>query len=546
MHPFRLGLFFLIAALPLMAADIDVKSHGAVGDGVALDTAAINRAIEAAAAGGGGTVRFPAGTYLSFSIRLRSHVSLALDHGATIIAAEPAADGSTGYDVPEPNPAAEPYADFGHVHWHNSLIWGENLDDISIVGSGTIYGRGLSKVTGRRDLLPAERAQGLKEPPPAFGAYAPGSIKPGPFNYPNPRDSLPPGVGNKAIALKNCRNVTLRDFTIYHGGHFGLLATGTDNLTVDHVTIDTNRDGMDIDACRNVRISDCTVNSPYDDGICLKSSFALGVVRACENVTITGCLVSGYDEGTIIDGSRRRDVDHGARQTTAGIKLGTESNGGFKAIAVTNCVFDYSRGFAIELVDGGALEDLSASNLTMRDIVNSPFFIRLGSRNRGPNNPPTGTLRRIAISNVVASDLSANQCILISGVPDHAIENVVLSNLVMSFRGGGTSAQAAAVVKEMETGYPDPRGFGVLPAYAMFCRHVRGLTLHHVELQFAKAEARPALIFDDVHEASLDHVKAQKSATATLRLKGVSEISLERSAGLPDFQSSELIPQKEL
>ena len=88
------------------------------------------------------------------------------------------------------------------------------------------------------------------------------------------------GVGNKAIALKNCRNVLLRDFSILKGGHFGLLLTGVDNLTIDNLTIDTDRDGMDIDCCQNVRVSNCTVNSPWDDGICPKSSYALGYARA--------------------------------------------------------------------------------------------------------------------------------------------------------------------------------------------------------------------------------------------------------------------------
>src|SRR5207253_2113073 len=133
------------------------------------------------------------------------------------------------------------YQDYGHSHWHNSLILGEGINDVSIVGPGLIWGRGLSRGTGREQ--------------------------------PKAED---PGVGNKAIALKNCRNVLLRDFSILHGGHFGILATGADNFTIDNLTIDTNRDGIDIDCCRNVRVSNCSVNSPWHDGICLKSSFVLG------------------------------------------------------------------------------------------------------------------------------------------------------------------------------------------------------------------------------------------------------------------------------
>ena len=113
-----------------------------------------------------------------------------------------------------------------------------------------------------------------------------------------------PGVGNKAIALKNCRNVLLRDFSVLKGGHFALLLTGVDNLTIDNLIIDTDRDGMDIDCCQNVRVSNCTVNSPWDDGICPKSSYALGYARATRNVTIANCFVTGcYQLGTVLDGT---------------------------------------------------------------------------------------------------------------------------------------------------------------------------------------------------------------------------------------------------
>jgi polygalacturonase len=115
------------------------------------------------------------------------------------------------------------------------------------------------------------------------------------------------GLGNKAIGLKLCRNVTLRDFSILNGGHFAILATGVDNLTIDNLKVDTNRDAFDIDSCRNVRIANCSVNSPNDDAIVLKSSFALGFARATENVTITNCLVSGYDIGSLLDGTFKKN-----------------------------------------------------------------------------------------------------------------------------------------------------------------------------------------------------------------------------------------------
>ena len=261
----------------------DVRKFGAVGDGKTVDTPAINRAIEAAASAGGGMVLFPAGTYLCFSIRLKSQVHLYLSQGSTILAADSPKPGEqTGYnggtyDAAEPNTAWDAYQDYGHNHWHNSLLWGEDLHDLSITGPGLIWGRGLSFGAGP--------APAPSTTIPGFGAVAaprPNAPPPPPRRF-SPRGDYPmyqaeqAGVGNKAIALKNCRNVLFRDFSILKGGHFGLLLTGVDNLTIDNLKIDTDRDGIDIDCCQNVRVSNCTVNSPWDDGICPKSSFALGL-----------------------------------------------------------------------------------------------------------------------------------------------------------------------------------------------------------------------------------------------------------------------------
>src|SRR2546428_5660363 len=312
-----------------------VKAFGAKADGKTLDTPAINKAIDAAAAAGGGTVFFPAGNYSSVSIHLKSNITLYLDQGATLIAAN--TSNNIKYDPPEPN-EWDKYQDFGHSHWHNSLIWGENLTNISILGPGMIWGKGLvrsgsqSRTQQQNDALNNARASEPKTP----------------FGYPNPRDAVEPGWANKSIALKLCRNVIIRDVTIFNGGHFAILATGVDNLTIDNVKIDTNRDGIDIDACRSIRISNCTVNSPFDDGICPKSSFALGYARAAENVTITNCQVSGYDEGTLLDGTFKRAFrnQNGTFSPTGRIKFGTESNGGFQSITVSNCGFDYWRGLA--------------------------------------------------------------------------------------------------------------------------------------------------------------------------------------------------------
>ncbi len=457
---------------------LDVRSFGASGDGHTLDTPAINRAIEAAAERGGGTVYFGAGQYLCYSIRLKSNVALYLDQGAVIIAADPLPEGQTGgYDSPGPAQPWESYQDYGHNHWRNSLIWGEDLHDISIAGPGRIWGRGLVR-----------------------------------SNDPNsrrPQEQRTEGVGNKSISLKNCHNVQLREFQILQGGWFGILATGVDNLLIDGLTIDTNRDGMDIDCCRNVRIVHCAVNSPWDDGIVPKSSYALGYLRATENVEIANCYVTGaYQLGTMIDGTWKK-FDSSQRAPQVGrIKFGTESNGGFKNIAISNCTFDNCQGLALETVDGAHLEDVTITNITMREIVSAPIFLRLGSRLRGPaDSTRTGVLRRVNISNIVCSNSSSEYGCIISGVPGYAIEDLHLHNIYIQHRGGGTKAQAAITPPEEAQKYPGPHMFGPMPSQGFYLRHAKSVSLSEIEITALAEDARPAIILEDVTGADLFHIR---------------------------------------
>ena len=499
----------LLAVAGLNAAappgSYDVRSFGAKGDGLANDTAAINEAIRAANAAGGGTVEFYAGSYVSGSIHLRSNVELHLGPGATIEASSDA----QAYDAPEENEWGDAfvYQDAGHSHWHDSLLWGEDLTDISITGPGRIFGKGLSRG--------------------------------------HSSDHPPQKIGNKAIALKNCRNVILRDIAIEHGGWFAILATGVDNLTIDGLRIDTNRDGMDIDCCHNVRISNCSVNSPWDDGICLKSSFGLGQFRATENVTISDCVVSGYDEGTLLDGTRRHSSDNSA--PTGRIKFGTESNAGFKAVTITNCQFECSRGLALESVDGARLEDVAISNLTMRRIFGAPIFIRLGARMRGPPGTPVGAVRNISISNVIAEDVSGGQAILILGLDAHPVEDVRMENIRISFAGGGTLAQAGRDVPEMERDYPEPGSFGATPSWGLYARHAMGLVFSHVDLGAGAEDARPPVSLEDVAGAEFEHVSAAPSpGEKTFVLKKVAGFSVRSCPGVPDAERPKTVESERL
>lgn len=248
-----------------------------------------------------------------------------------------------------------------------------------------------------------------------------------------------PGVGNKAVALKNCCNVTIQDVSLLLGGHFAILLTGVDNVLLDGLKIDTNRDGIDIDCCRNVRVSNCAVNSPWDDAICPKSSFALGYARTTEFIIIANCYVIGaYEFGSMLNGTYKPAVYSQQRKAVGRIKCGTESKGGFRNITITNCVFDRCRGLALESIDGARIEDIIISNLSMRGVVHSPLFLRLGKRVRGPEGVAPETLRRVLISNVSSFDAVAEYPSIISGVPGSLIEDVKISDVYLHQRGGGT------------------------------------------------------------------------------------------------------------
>jgi len=454
----------------------NVRTFGAVGDGKTIDSPAINKAIQAANDAGGGTVYVPAGNYLCYSIRLKSSLTLYLDSGATIVAADVPLEGTTsgGYDPAEGAQPWDGYQDYGHSHWHNSLLWGEDLHDVSILGPGRIWGKGLSR--GQANELPLAES---------------------------------PGVANKAIALRNCRNVILRDFSVLKGGHFAVLLTGVDNAAIDGLKIDSNRDGIDIDCCKNVRVSNCTVNAPWDDAICLKSSFALGYARATENVTIANCYVTGiYDYGTLLDGTfKRMQYPPTSRPPVGRIKCGTESNGGFKNIAVSNCSFEGCRKFALETVDGGRIEDVTVCNITMRDLVHAPIFLRLGARLRGPKGVQPGVLKRVILSNIVSSNAAAQCPSIISGIPGSMIEDIKISDVYLQHKGGGTKNWAELKPEEMIDGYPEATMFGTLPAQGFFIRHARNVEFTNVEIAAIAQDDRPAFWMRDMDGVDLFRIK---------------------------------------
>ena len=459
-------LLLLLFPLQLAAAPYDVHDYGAKGDGKTLDSPAINAAIEACAAAGGGTVTLPAGDYLSGSIHLLSNTDLHLEPGATIIAT----DDATAYDPSEVFGGSE-YQDGGHTYFHNSLLWAEGQSNVSITGRGIIDGRGLT----RRDTETAGQVQG-------------GSI----------------GMGDKAIALKLCRNVLIRDITIFRGGHFAIIITGCDYATIDNVLIDTNRDGIDIDCCRFVTVSNTKINTPNDDALVLKSSYALKKPVVCEQILITNCVVSGFKLGTALDGTY---VPEKVNWVCGRIKLGTESNGGYRNVTITGCTCLYSSGLALEEVDQGVMENIVVTGLSMSHVHHYPIYITTGCRNRGPKErQEVSSARDIVISNMVANDCDSLSGIQITGMPGHPVENIHLSDIHLRYRGGMTR-QVSTDYPELGTSYPEVAKFlGTCPAYGLFARHVRGLYVSDVTIRLDQPDSRPCIITSDVEDLHLHRV----------------------------------------
>ena len=472
-HMISAGLLCLLAAAPTAAAEevYNVVDYGAKPDGKTLSTVAIQEAIDACAGGGGGTVRFPAGTFLSGALRIKSGVTLLLDRGATLLGSRDRQD----YFGPKLDRGGRPIQG-SRVFRH--LIQGEDLHDIAIRGPGTIDGSG----SAFRDKT-KERT--------------------------------------KAIYLVNCRNVLVEDVQLRNAGcwmqHYRLC----EKLTIRNVNVFNhvafNNDGLNVDSCRDVTITGCRVDSD-DDAIVLKSLSEV----PCRNVKITDCTISSHCNA---------------------LKMGTESGGGFVDVAIANCtVFSpkhsnaiYGRqrglaGIALEIVDGGRLENVSVSDVSIEG-VSVPIFLRLGNRARpyvAGAKPGVGTFRNVRLSNIAAKGTSPIGC-SITGLPGHPVEDVTLTNVRLGFDGGGTKEDTTREIPEKEKSYPESTMFGTLPAYGFYCRHARGLRFVNLQLSTETADLRHAMMFDDVEDLEIDGLDARfwPGAEAMLRMAGVRRAVVE-------------------
>ena len=514
-----LALLGLIASSPAGALALphgveDVRRHGARGNGRAIDSPAINRAIDAAAKRGGGIVFVPPGRYLCFSIRLRDDVTLMLSAGSVIVAADPETHGAH-YDPPE-NYLEEQFQDFGITHVHNSLIYGDGVRNVAIVGQGMLHGIGLDREG------PGDRWHARQN----WQSAAALGVSPRELALRDPAERAQVGRANKTIGLMNCRNVQLRDFTILQAGHFGIIAHGVTNMAIDQVVIDTDRDGIDIDCCRDVRITNCVVNAPKDDAIVLKSSYALGRPVVCEDILISGCKTSGYAMGSLLDGSYRKS-DYLAPDKIGPlgrIKLGTETNGGFRNVRIVDCTCTASRGILMGIVDGGTLEDVSVSGITIRDPVNHPLFVHHAARMRAPRGTPVGRIRRVRFDDIGVSGANPRFPCGIEGIADGPVEDVTMTNIHVTSGGGGTKEDAAREPEYRRETSLEVTYLGTLPAFGFYARHARRVTLKDLHFATDRPDARPAVALREVDGAIIDGLVSpapRAGAVDARRSKGV-------------------------
>ncbi|MEU1800012.1 glycosyl hydrolase family 28 protein [Streptomyces sp. NPDC019937] len=451
----------LLAAAPLTATaqpgpahrTYDVRDYGATGDGTTLDDDAIDRAIEAAAAGPGrGTVLFPPGTYKSRTVHLKSDITLHLAKGATLLAA------AGGMDAAEPNPW-DAYQDFGHSHFRNALLTGENIHHLAITGSGTLDGEGLGT-----------------------------------------SNTLDPGVGDKILSLKRCAGLDIKDVTFTRGGHFALLLNGCDGvrMTRTKVLTSTDRDAVNLINSRHVDIGHSRIEG-RDDGVVLKSDYALGRTYTSHDIRV-------------------HDSDVLSTENNA-LQFGSETCGDFRDIRFDRLRIGGGGKAAIGIVsmDGADISDVRYSDVTMTKGA-TPVFIKIGDRKRCPGAPPAGRIHDIAFTDVTGTGLThpvtgVDYTSTITGAPGADVEDITFDRVRLTVPGGHPASDAELVPGEYLTDYV-PKTYGVRPSYGWWIRHAKNITFTDSAVRTDSGDDRPAFIADDGAAITLDRVTAQRGTAS--------------------------------
>ncbi|HYV90816.1 MAG TPA: glycosyl hydrolase family 28 protein [Chitinophagales bacterium] len=468
--------FLLINQSILLAQDYNILDFGAVPDGKTMNTSAIQSAIDAAHKKGKGRVIVPEGIFLSGSIILKSNVELHLEEKAVLL-------GSTNRDH------------YSKLNRLLSLILADGQNNISITGRGQIDGQ------GRRLALNID------------SLFYAGQLDSTYYNFVEGRPSY--FVRPQLIEFVQCKNIEVRNVTLLNAAFWVQTYDQCVNIILDSVNVNSdaywNNDGIDIQDCHNVRITNCIVNSA-DDGICLKSQSA---DHYCDSIYIANCTV---------------------RSSASAIKFGTVSHGGFKNVTIENIkIYDTFRSaIAIECVDGGILENILVDHVEAVNTGNA-IFIRLGNRTKTSS---AGMLKNVTIRNIKVEVAFAHADYAyeirgpelpffhntfpssITGIPGHPVENVTLENIEISYPGRGNDGLANMPlsqldrVPEKEAEYPEFSMFGELPAWGFYVRHMDGLTMKNIKLSIQAPDYRPALIFDAVRNLDIQAMTIEGDSKA--------------------------------
>lgn len=476
----------------------NVEDFGAISNDDILDTEAINKAIDSCTTFENGVIVFSKGTYLSGSIHLKDHITLQVEKGATIQAAP---KGSSAFDPPEPN-SRDKYQDFGHSHFHNAFIWGDSVKNITIKGEGSISGDG--------------------------------SL------YGNPDK----GDADKAIALRLCTNVNIEDITINDGGYLSILATGCDEVSILNVKIKTKLNGISLVGCSNAEIVRCDIETVVNkkgesleggDAISLKSDYSLGRKLKDKDVEIRDCRISA---------SRNA------------LRFGPETVGDFQNVKILNITIDEAGegGIAITSNDGGVIDGVLVENVTMKNVV-IPIFINLSDRkNKIPGvSSSGGMIKNVRINNFIAKDVYGyNKKIgvtsTIMGKPGRPIDNMVLENMRIIYKGGTLSSlnlnsDPAAIKVPVIDDYR-PEEYGLRPSYGFYCRDIKGLRMKNVFVDVEEEDPRPAIILKNVNGAALDRFYAHRTPLRNydIILDNVSDFSMTGSLGVVEIDKKDFTP----
>lgn len=454
-------------------ATFDVKSFGAVGDGVANDTAAIDKAIEKCSSTGGGTVTFPAGKYGAGSIHLKSNVRLQLDPNATIFGLAGA------FEPPEPNLQFGKYQDGGHSHFHDSLFYGENIENVAIIGG---------KINGGN------------------GAIGHGDPKPGSNN------------GDKLITVKVGRNLDFENITHEKGGHFCYLLNDCQGVTLNHIVIKESRDAVDLMGCSNVQIHDCNFTGCGDDTIGVKSDYALGRRINSANIYVWD---SYFESGC------------------NGLQFGSETAGDFRNCNFWNIRIGKANkaGIGITSGDSAVIDGVNYSNIVVKGAACPIYFLTWDRMRTGQPGAKVGAIKNVHLMNVTITDCTGNittQPSVISGWASSPFENITLENVKIVYKGGESNAMAN-VIPPNPKDY-SPRSFGPRPASGFYIRNGKGLTLKNVEISFENPDSRTSIAINNVDGLTFDELKSAKPApdAALLKLENVKGITVRNSPGLKD------------